>query len=156
MTGVQTCALPIYSIGILYATGGEDLKQDYPKAIGYYQKAAQKNHAGSLRQLGVMYEKGLGVPASPNQAAQYYEDAAKRGDALAQLIIGRMYASGQGRPKNNTEAYKWLTLAANGVFYDDETVKRDETKGSLKTLVASMTPADINSGEKLVREFGTK
>ena len=148
--------LALYSIAILYATGGEDLKQDYAKAISYYQKAAQKNHAGSLRQLGVMYEKGLGVPASPNQAAQYYEDAAKRGDALAQLIIGRMYASGQGRPKNNTEAYKWLTLAANGVFYDDETVKRDETKGSLKTLVASMTPADINSGEKLVREFGTK
>ena len=26
----------------------------------------------------------------------------------------------------------------------------------LKTLVASMTPSDINSGEKLVREFGTK
>ena len=148
--------LALYSIGILYATGSEDLKQDYAKAISYYQKAAQKNHAGSLRQLGVMYEKGLGVPASPSQAAQYYEDAAKRGDALAQLIIGRMYASGQGRPKNNTEAYKWLTLAANGVFYDDETVKRDETKGSLKTLVASMTPSDINSGEKLVREFGTK
>jgi len=58
--------------------------------------------------------------------------------------------------ENNTEAYKWLTLATNVVFYDDETAKRDETKGSPKTLVASMTPADINSGEKLVREFGTK
>ena len=71
-------------------------------------------------------------------------------------MLFRSQSQVQCRPKNNTEAYKWLTLAANGVFYDDETVKRDETKGSLKTLVASMTPADINSGEKLVREFGTK
>jgi TPR repeat protein len=148
--------LALYSIALLYATGGEDLKQDYAKAISYYQKAAEKNHAGSLRQLGVMYERGLGVPANPNQASQYYENAAKRGDALAQLIIGRMYASGQGRPKNNTEAYRWLTLAAAGVFFDVENAKRDETKSALKTLVASMTPADINSGEKLVREFAVK
>lgn len=148
--------LAIYTIGVLYETGGEDLKQDYAKALSYYQKGADRQHAGSMRQLGNMYAKGFGVPANPSQAAQWYENAAKRGDALAQLIVGQMYASGQGKPKNNTEAYRWLTLAASGVFFDDEDAKRDETKSSLKTLVASMTPSDINSGEKLVREFAVK
>jgi TPR repeat protein len=148
--------LAIYSIGLLYATGGDDLKQDYAKAITYYQKGADKQHAGSMRQLGVMFDKGWGVAANPTQASQWYENAAKRGDALAQLIVGRMYATGQGRSKSSTEAYKWLTLAQAGVFFDDEAAKRDETKGALKTLVAQMTPGDINSGEKMVREFAVK
>ena len=148
--------LALYTIGILYETGAKDLPQDYAKALAYFQKGADKRHAGSMRQIAELYGKGLGVPADPNKAAQWYDDAATRGDALAQLTVGLMYVSGQGKGKSATQACKWLTLAAAGVFYDNELEKRTETKNALKTLVATMSPGDIAAGEKLTREFSAQ
>lgn len=148
--------MALYTIGVLYATGGKDLPKDLAKALAFYQKAADKRHAGSMRQLAIAYQNGLGVPANPTIAGQWYDSAANRGDALAQLSVGLMFANGQGRPKSSTQAYKWLTLASTGVFFDDEAARRTETKTALKTLVAQMTPADVNAGEKLVREFSAQ
>lgn len=148
--------MALYTIGVLYATGGKDLPKDPAKALTFYQKAAEKRHAGSMRQLAIAYEKGLGVPTNPAISIQWYDSAANRGDALAQLSVGLMFANGQGRTKSATQAYKWLTLASTGVFFDDESAKRTETKTALKTLVAQMTPADVNAGEKLVREFSAQ
>lgn len=148
--------LALYTIGVLYATGGEGLKQDYAKALVFYQKGAEKRHAGSMRQVGVAYAKGWGVEANPTMANQWYDNAANRGDALAQLWIGKMYASGQGRTKDGAQAYKWLTLASGGIFFDDETANRDESKNSLKTLLAQLSPADLSAGEKLVRAFSAQ
>ena len=74
--------LAIYTIGVLYATGGEGLKQDYNKSFTYYQKGADKRHAGSMRQVGVAYANGWGVAANPTMAQQWYENAANRGDEI--------------------------------------------------------------------------
>jgi TPR repeat protein len=149
--------LAIYSIGVLYANGGDGLPQDYAKALEYYRKAADKRDAGSMRQIAIAYEKGQGVPADPAQAAQWYERAANRGDALAQQVVGLKFAKGEGGlAKSVTAAYKWLTLAASGLFYDDADAKRGQTKDALKVLVAQMSPGDISTGEKLVRDFSAQ
>ena len=41
---------------------GEGVAIDYGKAAAWYRKAARQNHAMAQSNLGVLYEKGLGVP----------------------------------------------------------------------------------------------
>lgn len=149
--------MAIYTIGVLYGIGGKDLPKDDAKALTYFQKGADKKHAGSMRQLAIAYEKGLGVAANPAQARQWFDAAANRGDALAQLMVALAIINGQdGRTKDNTSAYKSLSLAAGGVFYDSEPEKRAECNNTLKTLTAQMSESDIKAGEKMVREFSAQ
>ena len=149
-------ALAQYSLGVLYAHGGKDLPQDYAKALSWFRKAAEKRDAASMRELAIVYEKGLGVAADPAASVQWYDKASNRGDAFAQLMLGEKYAAGQAVPKDNLQAYKWLTLASSGVFYDDEEARRTRTKKDRTTLAAQMSAAEVSQGEKLVLSFSAQ
>jgi TPR repeat protein len=150
-------ALAQYSLGILYRTGGKDLPQDGAKAIAWFSKAADQGDAGAMRELAITFEKGMpGVPADAATAMRWYDKAANRGDALAQLNLGEKLANGQDLKKDPIQAYKWLTLAGRGVFYDDEDERRIETKKSRDTLVASMSPTEVSMGEKQALQFSAQ
>ncbi len=148
--------IALYSLGILYSAGGKDLPKDYGKAMSWFLKAAEKRDAGSMRQVAIAHEKGLGVPANPASAVDWYGRAADRGDALAQLNLGIMRAKGEGAPQDPVGAYKWFTLASNGIFYDNEEAKRAETKTSRIQLASKMSPPQIQQAEKQAREWSAK
>lgn len=63
-------------------------------------------------QVGVMYERGMGVEKDETKAAEWYEKAAVQGYVDAQYNIAIMYASGRGIAKNEPIAMMWLALAA--------------------------------------------
>ena len=132
------------------------LAQDYPKAISWFSKAADKGDASSMRELAIIYEKGLGGGSNPSMAMQWYDKAANRGDALAQMFLGEKFAAGQGVSKDPVQAYKWLTLASRGVFFDDEDAHRDETKQARATLVAQMSPTEVSMAEKQAMQFSAQ
>lgn len=63
-------------------------------------------------QVGVIYERGLGVEKDDTLAAQWYKKSALQGHIDAQYNIGIMYVSGRGVEQNDGFAMMWLSLAA--------------------------------------------
>ena len=55
----------------MYANG-QGVKQDYFKAVEWYQKAADQGHAAAQYNLGIMYKNGLGVKQNYTKAKDYF------------------------------------------------------------------------------------
>lgn len=77
---------------------------------GLYARAEQGDPIAQLR-LGVVHEKGLGVPQNFAEAARWYILAAEQGIAEAQFNLALMYRDGQGVSKSNMQAHFWLNIA---------------------------------------------
>lgn len=58
---------------------GEGGKQDYSKALSYYEQAGENGHKKALYNLGLMYEFGKGVDRDYDKARAYYKQAAEIG-----------------------------------------------------------------------------
>jgi len=80
-----------------------------------------------MRNLGVLYANGQGVPQDQTKAREWYEKAAAAGDAGAMRNLGVLYADGQGVAQDYPKAREWTEKAATagdasamsnlGVFY---------------------------------------
>ncbi|MDP6476164.1 MAG: tetratricopeptide repeat protein [Alphaproteobacteria bacterium] len=62
--------------------------------------------------LGLLYERGLGVPRDPAMALVWYRRAAEQGDALAEFHIGSLYERGDGVVRDYTAAVGWYRRAS--------------------------------------------
>jgi TPR repeat protein len=98
----------IYQLGRAYARAN-----NFGSAVMQYQKAADRGYVPSEYDLGVLYEKGLGVVPDEAQAVAWYRRAAEQGFALAQSNLGNIYRNGLGVPQDYAEALKWLHEAAD-------------------------------------------
>ena len=78
---------------------------DYETALREWKPLAEQGHAKSQFNLGVMYQKGQGVPKNYKTAVKWYRLAAKQGHALSQGKLSAMYALGQGVIKNRVYAH---------------------------------------------------
>jgi len=85
---------------------------NYKQAFRLWQPLAQQGDASSQNNLGLMYEKGLGVAQNDKQAAVWYQKAAQQGFALAQVSLAVMYEDGRGVAKNDKQAVMWYQKAA--------------------------------------------
>ncbi len=93
----------MYKIGICYYVGKAGaptlittevpLEQDYKKAFSYLTKAANKNSALAMVNLGNIYKSGVGAPKGQDLklALEWYEKAAKKGCADAYANIAKIY-----------------------------------------------------------------
>lgn len=59
------------------------------------QTLADAGDAAAQHSLGVLYEKGEGVPADAATAAAWYHKAAAQGYASAQYSLGVLYEKGE-------------------------------------------------------------
>jgi len=57
-----------------------------------------------MRQLGIMYEEGLGLEQAYNLAMYWYKRAAAAGDTKAMERLADMYEYGRGVRKNRKKA----------------------------------------------------
>ena len=85
---------------------------DYATALQEWRPLADQGDADAQYFLGVMYEKGNGVPQNYAEAVKWFRLAADQGDADAQYNLGVMYEKGYGVPQNYAEAVKWFRLSA--------------------------------------------
>jgi TPR repeat protein len=85
---------------------------NFTAAIGPLLAIAERGDAKAQNLLGVMYEKGEGVPVNLAQAAQWYRRAADQQYATAQNNLGWMYATGRGVTRSDVEAVQWYQRAA--------------------------------------------
>lgn len=87
-----------YRLGQARDVGG-DLPTDYRQAANAYRAAAGQGHALAHWQLGTMYETGVGVPRSDQNALHHYQNSALLGSAegrrdLHAFTAGRTYRVG--------------------------------------------------------------
>lgn len=66
---------------------------NYKKAMSEFGKGAREGDSESQYSLATMYEIGLGMPASLDEAYRWYAEAANNGHRDAQYILGWMYAT---------------------------------------------------------------
>lgn len=144
-----------YSLGLMFENGRVDdpsktvleraleqygtVQQDYPQAVAWYRKAAKQGHAEAQFKLGLIYNKGRGVPKDYfqgkgvhkdyAQAVVWYSKAAEQGHAVAQNNLGAMYYNGSGVSQDYTQALTWFRKAADqGNANAIENVKLAESK----------------------------
>ena len=68
-----------YKVSRLYQEGYKEIKQDETLALKYLQQAASLGHPDAMYDLGIRYEKGIGVPFNTQTALSWIKKAADRG-----------------------------------------------------------------------------
>ncbi len=101
-----------FRLAKLVSKGATGLKSDKPTAYKLYLAAAQKGHAPSQNEVGLMLQNGAGVPKDEKGAVEWYRKAAGQGLATAQNNLGVMLLNAQGAERNVDEAFKFFTQAA--------------------------------------------
>lgn len=75
-------------LGIYYKKG-KIVKQDYSKAIEYFEKAAKLEDPFAMTNLGIVYENELGVEEDYSIAVEYYSRASCLGDSFGMFHQGK-------------------------------------------------------------------
>jgi len=118
---------------------------DFATALREWRPLAEQGDVDAQYNLGLMYDKGYGVPQDYVLARQWYEKAAAQGLADAQLGLGALYRKCHGVAQDFVQAHMWFNLSgANGERAG--AVQRD-------ALAIQMTPAQIDKAQKRAREW---
>lgn len=111
------CAVLIFVASLSYAGFDEGFeaykKGNYTVALKEFKQAAEQGNAHAQFGIGLMYDRGEGVPQDYKQAIEWYTKAAVQGDDYAQYTLGGMYANGRGIPQSYKQAFDWWQKAAN-------------------------------------------
>jgi uncharacterized protein len=168
----------IVNIGMFYLHGYGGIKKNYQQAFEIFSKGSQDNDPTANNELGVMYEKGLGVKYNLSRAINYYTLAANAGLSSAQYNLARLQENkdaqrsfywyqksaksylpaipklgfmsefGIGTKKSYTQACKWFTLGAK----QNDKVSRK----ALTLLKPKMTKPQIQKCDELAKNFTSK
>ena len=108
----------------------------------------EQGNASGQYNLGVMYDKGLGVLQDYKTAVKWYRLSAEQGYAPAQYNLGLMYYYGEGVIEDNVYAHMWVNISAsNG---------GEREKNARDIIEEKMTSADISKAQNLARECVAK
>lgn len=91
-------------------------KKDYARALTLYRELAARGHAKAMKEIGLMYVFGRGVPRDYASARQWHEKQAAAGDNDGYWYMGKLYEEGgPGLEPNYATALGWYEkYAANG------------------------------------------
>jgi TPR repeat protein len=99
-------------MGLRYANG-QDVRQHYARARGWFELAAVQGHPGAQYMLGIAYTTGRGAPKDYQRALDSFTNAAIQGHVRAQYQLGDAYLNGRGTSKEPAWAARWLGKAAD-------------------------------------------
>ncbi|AWI75035.1 hypothetical protein CEW83_07205 [Parazoarcus communis] len=85
----------------------------HAEAASLYRQLATQGDARSQTRLAWMYEAGLGVERSLDEAARRFAIAAEAGEAEAQYALAVMFRTGKGQPVDIARSRHWLERAAD-------------------------------------------
>ena len=120
VTGVQTCALPIFP-------------KDLNHAARLYKIASDNGDPAGEGLYGTMLLVGLGVEKNEATGAALIRKSAEAGDPHGQTTLGKLYYSGQGVVKDIHIAARWFQKAAlNGDEEAVNAIKEPDVSAALK------------------------
>ena len=113
-----------------------------------FSALAREGNVEAQFRIGIMHDKGRGVPENDAKAIEWFRKAAERGHLEGQINLGVMYARGQGVQRDNVMALFWFTLASkNGSRY---------ALSNRQLLAGRMTSSQIEAAEKLAKKWKRK
>ncbi|HZF70056.1 MAG TPA: tetratricopeptide repeat protein [Sulfuricurvum sp.] len=113
MTKMMRWILLFISVGGLTAVlAVEPKSKEAQKSFWETYTEALRGDQVSQFNVGVIYERGIGVEQNQSMAAQWYEKAAEQGHVDAQYNLAIMYVSGRGVDQNTSAGMMWLANAA--------------------------------------------
>lgn len=102
-----------HDMGAIYVGGHGNIERNLPRAVLWFQEAANNGVANAKYNLGVLYHQGLGVEANLNTALDLYREAASQGHPEAQYNLGIANIEGIGVSYNPQKAANYFRQAAN-------------------------------------------
>lgn len=84
----------------------------YEQALRLWLPIAEKDNADAQYNLGILYQKGLGVEKNPKAAFIWYKRASANGNTDAMYNLGIMYNKGRVIYRSPKDAIKWWKKAA--------------------------------------------
>jgi uncharacterized protein len=87
-------------------------RKDYETAYKLFLPLAEQGNTQAQSNLGLMYDKGQGVPQDDKEAVKWYRLSAEQGNATGQYNLGIMYSKGQGVTQDYKEAVRLYRLSA--------------------------------------------
>lgn len=81
--------------------------------LAKFSRGGGARYGAAQYALGVVYQKGIGVPVDLAQASAWYRKAAEQGHPAAQAWLGNSYLEGGGVPRDWAEALQWYRRAAD-------------------------------------------
>ncbi len=131
-----------------------------PLAYASFLAAAKEGHADSQFNVGLMYEKGIGIGKNEKDAVLWYSKAASQGNASAQFNLGVLYEHGRGTNVDFAKANEWYRKASEqgdalaignlGMLYvRGQGVKENKTAGvALLMLSATLDTSPENNAKR--------
>jgi TPR repeat protein len=121
---------------------------NYDEAIAIWQPLADHGYPAAQFNIGMLYQKGVGVERSLTTANAWFQKAVDRNFAPAQLALGRAYMDGIGVDQNTDRGLVLMTSAAEqglaqaqyevGVVYrEGKIVQRDQVRALEYFLLAA-------------------
>lgn len=100
-------------VGDMYYDGSNDIKQDYKKAMEFYDMACKDGVGDACLKVGSLYDSGLGVESDFKMAAKYYKIACEAKNSDGCYNLADMYEVGDGVEKSSKEAMEFYGLACD-------------------------------------------
>ncbi len=91
-------------------------KNDFVKAIPFFEQAAELGHNGAIASLATIYIEGHGVKPDYKKGMKYLYRNVNDGDVYSINYLGILYLKGKGVPQNNQLAFKYFSDAANNGY----------------------------------------
>jgi TPR repeat protein len=82
------------------------------EAVAVFKAGAEHGSAASMSNLGLAYDRGIGVTRDYDKAREWYEKAAANGDARGMNGLGQLYSDGRGVLQDYAKAFEWYEKAA--------------------------------------------
>ena len=101
-----------YAMGQMQRCGEGGLSQDYAGAAAHYGLAVAQNLDAAHCNLGLMYDRGLGVAQDRAEALRLYMIAALQGLPGAIYNVGNFHKNGWVVVTDRSEAIRWFNRAA--------------------------------------------
>jgi TPR repeat protein len=83
-----------------------------PLAYKEFLAAAEEGHSDSQFNVGLMYERGIGIGQDEKEAIVWYRKSAMQGNALAQFNLAVLYEHGRGTAVDFAQANEWYRKAS--------------------------------------------
>ena len=82
-----------YNLGFMLISRKVGSEKDFKEAAKWFRKSAEQGDANAQKELGVMYDFGIGIDKDLKEAAKWYRKAADQGHAIAQTRLGSLLIS---------------------------------------------------------------
>lgn len=98
------------NLGYLYKYG-KGIKQDYCKALEWFNRSAEKKNSHAENNLGIMYLNGYGVDKNIILAREWFDKSANKKNPYGYSSLGDLYFSNSDINKDYVKAVEYYNSA---------------------------------------------